>query len=166
MKELPVRKHPRLKGHDYNSYGAYFITACVKDKHEMFSDFVGRDDLGAPYVQLSKYGLIVQKYIDQIESYYPGVFLDNYVIMPNHIHMIIAIRRGEDGAPRSSRPTSATVAKILTALKKLTNKEFGFNIRQKSYHDHIIRDEAEYQKIWHYINQNPARWTKDRYYIK
>ncbi len=165
----PKRKHPRLKQYDYSSDGAYFITVCVKDKREMLGEItVGRDDLGTPYLELSEYGVIVRKYIDRIESHYKDVSLDKYVVMPNHIHLIIIINKSglfspADSAPESSRPT-ALIPTIIAALKKLTNREFGFDMWQTSYYDRIIRNEKEYLKIWQYIDDNPARWVEDEYY--
>ena len=142
-KDLPTRKHPRLKGYDYSSNGAYFITLCVEGMRKMLGELiVGRDDLGAPYITLTNHGLIAQKYIEQIEMHYKGIFVDKYVIMPNHIHVIIWIERDNitsiyNSAPRSSRPTTAMIPRVLTAFKKFANKEFGFNMWQESYHNHI-----------------------------
>jgi len=178
QKELPVRKSVRLEGFDYSQNGAYFVTICVKDGHEMLGRIVGRGDLDAPCVELSKYGFIVRNYIENIESHYNGVRIDKYVIMANHIHMIVIVNRDNhmgsadkctmrgDGASRSPRPTNALIPTIVRAFKKLTDREFGFNMWQTSYHDHIIRNESEYQKIWEYIDENPARWSKDKYYIQ
>lgn len=169
MNELPKRKHPRLKQYDYSSEGAYFITVCVNDRREMLGKItVGRDDPGTPYLELSEYGVIAQKYIDSIQSHYKEVSVDKYVIMPNHMHLIIIINKGglfstADGAPGSSRPT-ALIPKIIASLKKLTNTEFGFDMWQTSYYDRIIRKEEEYLKIWQYIDDNPARWAEDEYY--
>ncbi len=160
MKELTARKNMRLSGCDYSQNGAYFLTICVKDKHEMLGRIgVGSDDLGAPHAILSEYGTIVEKYILQIEDHY-NVALEKYVIMPNHIHMIIRVK---DGVPRSSRPTML-IPTIIAALKKMINKSIGFSMWQRSYHDHIIRNEADYQRIWAYIDENPARLTEDCYY--
>ena len=168
MKEFPVRKHPRLSGHNYSSNGSYFITLCVKDMHEMFGEVVvGRDVHIAPQVQLSAYGAIAAKHIGEIKAQFQNVSIDNHVIMPNHIHMIITVKHTEsDGAMWTSRPTNATIPAMVRSFKTMITKEIGFSIWQKSYHDHIIRDEAEYQRIWQYIDENPASWTEDRYYKK
>ena len=165
---LPVRKNVRLKHYDYSSNGAYFITICVEDMRRLLCHIVGRDDLGAPQVNLSKYGAIAQKYIEQIELHYQGVFIDSYVIMPNHIHLLIRVDRNNlpplnNGAPRSSRPTML-IPRIMAAFKKFANKEFGFEMWQTSYHEHIIRNENDYLRHWQYIEGNPAKWADDEYY--
>jgi len=190
MKDLPVRKHPRLKGYDYNQNGAYFITFCVKDRHEILGRIVGRDALGAPFpadilgapsIELSDYGEAVQREIEKTQECYDGVVVDKYVIMPNHVHMILLVNRdsvaprglsdngapralSESVAPRASRPTNALIPSIVAIIKKKANKTAGFDMWQDSYHDHIIRDDGEYQRIWQYVDENPARWAEDEYH--
>lgn len=80
---LPVRKRLRLVGYDYSKNGAYFITICIKDRKCILSHVVGTDDHIGPKLHLTGLGKIVEKYIDQIEG------IDNFVIMPNHVHLII-----------------------------------------------------------------------------
>ena len=162
-KEEPKRKHPRLKGYDYSQNGAYFITFCVKDRLYMLGEVVGRDALGAPIMRLSEYGKTLQNEIEETPLHYDNLTIDNYVIMPNHVHMIVAITG--DGAPRASRPT-ALVPRIVAIIKRKTNKIYGFDMWQTSYHDHIIRDEAEYLRTWQYIDENPADWAEDEYNIR
>ena len=171
----PKRKQNRLRGYDYGRPGYYFVTICANQRAEFFWDMVaenlavklgscvGRDDLGAPYANLSHYGHIVEKYIVSIPTAYDGVFVDKYVIMPNHVHLIIRVNRSEDGAPRSSRPTRL-IPRIIAAMKRFSNQEAGFNMWQTSYHDHIIRSEADYRRIWEYIDTNPSKWREDCYY--
>jgi len=166
MKERPVRKRIRLKGYDYSSTGAYFVTICVKDKHELLGEVVvGCDALGAPLMQLSKYGALIHKEIEDIHLYYENVRVDHFVVMPNHVHMIVAIYE-YNGAPRASRPTTALIPNVIGILKRKTNRAYGFNMWQKSFHDHIIRDDAEYHRICRYIDENPAKWTEDEYYAR
>jgi len=158
---LPKRSHPRLKDFDYGTAGVYFVTLCSKDKRHIFSHVsVGRDDPGAPSVQATSIGKIVEKYILSINDFYDNVSVDKYVIMPNHIHILISINAA-NGAPGSSRPT---VSQIISALKRFTNKETGQKLWQTSFYDHIIRDEHDYLVRWQYINDNPVRWADDEYY--
>jgi len=166
QKELSKRKIIRLLGYDYSSAGYYFITMCVKNGHEMLGEIVGHDDSAChPFVELTEHGIISDKYIKTIESHYANVFVDKYCIMPNHIHIIIAVSGGQDGAPGSSRPTTALIPRIISAYKKFTNKEFGFDMWQDRYHDIIIRNEESYKDIWRYIDENPIKWRNDRYYV-
>ena len=185
QKELPVRKNIRLKDYDYSTAGYYFITVCVKDKHEMLGKVVGDAVVGdavhsVPHIDLSEYGNIVQQVLENGGS--PRVKLDKYIIMPNHIHMILIVSHvenrdavdrdavdGRDAVDRDavdSVPYKSLIPAFVRSLKTMTTKRFGFNMWQRSYHDRIIRDEAEYQRIWQYIDENPARWVEDDYFNK
>ena len=166
-KELPARKNIRLQGYDYSRAGCYFVTLCVKDGHEMLGKIV--TPVGAisnrpnTLVELTKHGYTVEKAIREIPICYQGVTVDNYVIMPNHMHMIITLRNGYDSGGRLIiAPTK--VSAIVQQYKRSVTKQIGFSMWQKSYHDHIIRDEDEYRRIWQYIDENPAKWTEDKYY--
>ena len=121
---------------------------------------VGADALIGPKCQLSAKGQTVRKYIESM-SRTEGVNVDKYVIMPNHIHLLISI---DTGPMRASAPT-ASIPGIIRSFKGLVTKALGENIFQRSYHDHIIRNEADYLLHWNYIDTNPARWDKDEYYL-
>ena len=71
-----------------------------------------------------------------------------------------------NGAPRASRPTGALIPRIIGILKRKTNKKYGFQMWQDSYHDHIIRDKEDYRIKWQYIDANPAKWAEDDYFVK
>lgn len=180
MNELPKRKSTRWKLFDYSNPGLYFLTICTKDRRNLLSHITVGDDasasredniLRAPKVELTEIGKIVEKYIHSTEKI-ENVFVDKYVIMPNHIHLIIYIKDqrcnnktdGQIGTPRASSPTNKTLPKIVSALKRLCNKEIGENIFQRSYYDHIIRDEKDYETRVNYIYENPTRWFFDELY--
>ncbi len=160
MNDLPKRKPIRLKDYDYSTPGAYFITICVKDRKQILSKIIAGDDaLIVPINQLTNIGLVCDKYINNINTIYENVSLDKYVIMPNHIHLIISLY----GTMRASSPTK-NIENIIRSFKTMVTKEIGKSIWQRSYNDHIIRDEKDYQKIWEYIDTNVLRWEKDCFY--
>ena len=162
MNELPKRKKNRMTNYDYSEKGAYFITICVKDKHELLGNInVGDAPLRVPHCVLSNYGVFVDEQIQKVSLIYTCVSVANYVIMSNHIHMIVVI---ENGTRRGASPTKSVIPQIIQSLKSMTTKHFGFNMWQRSYHDHIIRSDTEYQKIWNYIDGNPTQWIDDCYY--
>jgi len=163
MSELPMRKHPRLKGYDYGQNGAYFITFCTKDKLKTLGRVVVHDAFSAPFVDLTGLGEAVLKEIEETHTHYDSVVVDKFVVMPNHVHLIVLIN-GDDGTPGVSRTTNALIPRFVTMIKKKTNKAFGSDVWQRSFHDHIIRDESEYLRIWQYIDGNPALWSEDRYF--
>ena len=156
--ELPKRKPVRLPDYDYSSPGAYFITICTRDRRCILSNItVGADALGGPCLQLTDTGKVVEEYILSTDRM-SGICVDNYVVMPNHIHMLLRI---DNGPPRASAPT---VSDAVGALKRLVNRRLGQNIWQRSFHEHVIRNELDYLEIWKYIEANPAKWAEDRYY--
>ena len=166
--KLPIRKRNRLKDYDYRSNGAYFITICTKDRKNIFwakeqPDFVGEDIILPPdNVRLSPYGKITEAAIIAIPKYYPNIELLQYVVMPNHIHMILFIPY--DSGRMISSPTS-----ILTAvgqMKRHVSKKAGVAIWQKSFHDHVIRNKNDYEKISRYIHENPIKWKFDCFYTE
>ncbi len=158
--DLPKRKPTRLKGYDYSTLGAYFITICTQERKELLSKIiVGDDALIVPQNNLSEIGIICDKYINNINIKYENVTVDKYVIMPNHIHLIIFLH----GTMKASSPTK-NVETIIRSFKTMVTKEIGISIWQRSYHDHIIRGEKDYKKIWEYIDTNVIRWEKDCFY--
>ena len=142
----------RLPEYDYGQYGIYFITMCSKDKAKIFSNIVGGDALIAPQVHLTSVGSIIDKYIGHI----PGI--DKYVIMPNHIHMLIKIE--------IHTPDSQNISQIVKSLKTVVTKDVGRSMVQRSFYDHIIRGEEDYFNICKYIDENPAKWRTDELFVK
>lgn len=102
-------------------------------------------------------------------AFYPHVRIEKYVVMPNHIHLLIAIQQGPSGASRTPPPTSARASQVIpmfiSTLKRLTNKTAGHALWQRGYYDHIIRSPDDYNTIWHYIDTNPAKWAQDTLYV-
>lgn len=160
--DLPKRKPTRLKEFDYSTPGSYFITICTKDRKKLLSKItVGDDALIVPQNHLSGYGLICDKYIKNMNVIYENVSVDKYIIMPNHIHLLITIH----GTMKASSPTK-NIGSIIRSFKTMVTRETGISIFQRSYHDHIIRNEKDYQKIWQYIDANAAKWEEDCFYTK
>lgn len=162
MSELPRRKNIRLKDYKYGQNGAYFITICTKGRCNLLARTILDAAYGVQYIELTPVGKMVNQYIKNINNVYAFVQVDKYVIMPNHIHMIIII---QDGTPWAASPTATSVLKIINSLKTLTSKQLGETMWQRSYYDHIIRNEREYLEIWDYVDTNPLKWENDDYYI-
>ena len=156
--ELPKRKMLRLQNFDYNTNGAYFITICTKDRKNLLSKIitVGDDAHIVPKINLSNYGLICDKYIKNIDNVYKNVSMDKYVIMPDHIHLIIVIC----GTMKASSPTE-NIETVIRSFKTMVTKEIGFSIWQRSFYDHVIRNHEDYLEITKYIQENPEKWIYD-----
>ena len=165
--ELPNRKPTRLRSFDYNNIGAYFITICTQNKQQILSRIVGGDVLDAPQnVKLLPYGKIAEKYLNQLNDFYSNIEVDQYVIMPNHIHIMLFVL--DDGASRTSPPTRqhSLVPQFVSTFKRFCNKEYGKNIWQRQFHDHIIRNRKDYEEHIKYIYDNPFRWCYDELYTE
>ncbi len=141
---LPERKKLRLQNFNYAENGYYFLTLCTEGRKQVLSEIILDADKCA-CVELKSYGEVVDSYIRTI----PGI--DKYVIMPNHVHMIIRKTNGKN------------IASDVRSLKILVTKKIGESIWQTSYYDHIIRNESDYAEKWRYIDENPAKWADDEY---
>ena len=114
---------------------------------------------------MSEYGKIVKDTIEFINQNNDYIKVDKYVIMPNHIHFIIFVNKGTSVMPSRTDKENETIPKFVSSLKRFVNKEVGKNIFHRSYHDHIIRNEQDYQHIWTYIDNNPLKWELDCYHV-
>ena len=162
--KLPKRKPNRLPNFDYSTPGAYFITICTQDKKCILGQIVGGGDLDAPQISLSTIGKKVWRNIE-LSRQIPNIHVDKYVIMPNHIHLILFVDGTlVGGTSRSPSPTNAVVPHFVSTFKRFCHKDVGAKIFQRSYHDHVIRGEQDYLIIWEYIDYNPARWKEDCFY--
>ena len=166
---VPERKANRLATYNYSQSGVYFITICSKNKRCTFGTIVGGGVPDAPRTRLSPTGKIVARQLGNMIAFYPHVRIEKYVVMPNHIHLLIAIQQGPSGASRTPPPTSARASQVIpmfiSTLKRLTNKTAGHALWQRGYYDHIIRSPDDYNTIWHYIDTNPAKWAQDTLYV-
>lgn len=156
MPSLPERKKNRLQSFDYQTPGYYFITFCTNDRACLLGHVTEADELRRSFAVLSETGVVVDQAIRSIPAHYSGVALDKYVIMPNHVHLILVLR--DTGKPCPS------ISRIVQQLKGAITKRLGRNIWQIHFHDHVIRNEHDYREIWQYIDNNPTKWSLDRYY--
>ena len=167
-KELPKRKHPRLDNYDYSSAGAYFVTICTQNRRCVLSHIVGRGLAPAETTEIeyTLFGEIAEKQLFLLEDRYPYLEIDQYVIMPNHIHAILILNGETAGA--SPRPT---LTDIVCTYKSLTTREckkngFREKLFQTSFYEHIIRSREDYEEIVKYIYENPTRWHYDELYTE
>ena len=167
MKEHDRRLN-RLKNYDYSRNGLYFITICTKDRIPYLSDIIDVGDcvLDVPTIKLTDYGKILNDQIIEMNEIYKKSQIIKYVIMPDHVHMIIYLFDDDNvfvGTSRTPSPTNAVIPSMISTLKRFVNKKTGFNLWQRSFHDHIIRNEKEFLDICNYIDNNPINWVNDIY---
>ncbi|MCL4254481.1 MAG: hypothetical protein KJ043_11985 [Anaerolineae bacterium] len=147
------RKSPRLKGHDYTQENAYFVTICTHQQKRLFG-----------YIQdgvcnLSPLGKIAQSDWANIPSHYDHIMLDEFIIMPNHMHGIITLTQ-------SGKTSLGSIIGVYKSGVTRQARQLGYDIIiwHGRYHDRIIRNEAELFRIRAYILENPSRWKQDSYY--
>ena len=112
------------------------------------------------FIRLSEYGKIVDDQLNSMLHFYNHILLEKYVVMPNHIHLLLQIHTDEDGRPM----VAPTASRVVQQLKGAITKRIGHSVWQKLFHDYVIRGEADYLKIWTCIDNNPARWAEDCFY--
>ncbi len=178
MGDRPQRKTMRLERGNYSATGAYFLTVCTKDRRCLLSH-VGTGVPDGPHIQLTKYGAVVEKYILQMNDFYQDIRAESYVIMPNHIHLLLVVC----GPSRTPVPTevggtvngivapitqkqNSAVSRYISTLKRFCNKEYGENIWQARSYDHIIRSRQDYDDHLRYIRENPLRRHYDELYCE
>lgn len=167
--QLPARKPLRLSYFDYSTPGAYFITFCTHNRKNTLSRIVGAIH-ESPKTQLTDCGKIVNSVVQNLPSHL-CVTIDRYVIMPNHVHLILVITE-EDAiqAIRKSPPNSRSIiSKAVGYIKMNASKEIRRNygdipVWQRGFHDHVIRNRDDYKMIAKYIHENPLRWELDKLY--
>ena len=144
----PVRKPTRIPGFDYSKDYYYFVTACTDEKKCIFGSIDS----------YSLFGSITYEAILDIPKHHPGARVDKFVVMPNHIHMIIVMGCGQN--------LNTVVGLYKSSVSRKIHQISEIKVWQRSYHDHIIRNDRDYQRIWNYIDTNPMRWEKDCFYME
>ncbi len=167
MTNLPKRKPIRIENYDYSTPGAYFITVCTTNREKIFwSDRRGElcsptgnantgDQRSPLRVELSDIGMIIDNEIKALNSIYDAIRVDKYCIMPDHIHMILIIDTDEDGRTQFA----PTISRVMKQFKGSITKQVGKPIWQKSFYDHGIRNQQDYNEIWQYIENNPLKYS-------
>jgi REP element-mobilizing transposase RayT len=166
------RRSIRLKGYDYSRAGAYFVTICTHDRECLFGEIMDGE------MRLNDAGQAAQADWVRLPERFQSIELDEFVIMPNHLHGIILVGAGlappDRGAPnrgacRGAACCAPTLGHILRAFKSISaiavNRLLGRSGRslwQRNYYEHIVRSENELAHIREYIANNPAQWALDR----
>jgi len=169
------RRSIRLSGYDYSQNGAYFVTVCTKNRECLLGEIVGGK------MELHIAGECVVRCWNEVPEHFPHVDLDTFVVMPNHIHGVLAIagdrgtanRRGTAcRAPtieRFGQPVPGSIPTVIRAFKSAVTKRInemrqmpGEPLWQRNYYEHVIRNEDELNRIRQYIIDNPAKWDMDK----
>lgn len=156
----PQRKSPRLQGYDYSEQRAYFVTICTHERVHIFGEVIDHQ------MRLSDEGHIAEQKFGQVAGYWQGVVeVDCYVVIPNHVHAVIILANHEAVEGK----TDATLGQVVNNYKCGVTRLIRQNqpemlVWQGRYHDHIIRNEPDLNRIREYVAYNPARWAEDVFY--
>ena len=145
------RKSPRIPNFDYSSENYYFITICTHSRKCMF---------GLPE-EKTKLGNIAEQNIKILANHYNKVHIDKYVVMPNHVHLILVTEK--DNKANAAQVVGQYKSGVTRAARKIFP---GIKLWQRSFHDHIIRNQQQYELIWTYIENNPQKWEEDCFYVQ
>jgi REP element-mobilizing transposase RayT len=162
------RRSIRLKNYDYSQAGAYFITVCTQEHACLLGEIVNGE------MRLNDMGEIVASVWRSIPEHFPNAITDEFVVMPNHIHGIVAIADAPVGATHASQecasgPSRRSIGAIIGSFKSAVTKRInesrsavGVSVWQRNYHEHVIRNDNALNHVRQYIIDNPAQWAMDR----
>lgn len=155
--EKTQHKPLRLRNWDYSSAAAYHVIVCTKDRRPLFGRITASSDRA--WITPTSLGTVCVAAIEDIEARYEDVHVANYVVMPNHVHLLIELGEGSSDLKRvvSRFKSLVTAAARCDGIAK--------DVWQRSFYDHIIRGEDDYRATWDYIDANPACWIEDRFYV-
>lgn len=175
----PIRRPNRLKNYDYSQPGYYFITICTFDRKPVLAKFVGNDALVVP----SAIGVKVAECWRNIEKLNASFKLDVFCLMPNHLHGILIIEEEDafGGTAGAQCPTvqtrgntdkrNRTISDVIRDFKSVTTRHYNKmlpeqknTLWQKSFYEHVIRNEQSLFEVREYIQENPFKWQLDQYY--
>ena len=156
---MDTRKPLRLSAYDYATAGGYFVAICTKDRAPILSQIVlvGEGLCALPQPELTDVGRMVEQSIEYLHNNISGLAVDKYVIMPNHVHLLVRLAPTNETGGHGGPP----LHKIIGQFKSFTTHQYKDVLWQRSYYDHVIRGEEDYRDVWNYIDQNPARWQED-----
>ncbi len=173
--QTPRRRNLRLRDYDYAQAGFYFVTICIQNRQCLFGEIID----GA--MQLNSAGILVEQAWLELPRHYSHVVLDQFIIMPNHFHGIVTLTDADADADsvgaglkpdvRAGLKPAPTkrhgLPEIIRAFKTFSARHInemrqtpGTSIWQRNYYEHVIRNEADYERIAEYVENNPAKWAE------
>ena len=161
------RRNLRLTGYDYAQAGAYFVTICAQGRECLFGDVIDNE------MALSDAGKMVSQWLMELPSKFPSLVVDSYIVMPNHLHIIIRILDTNTPVGHQDAPTGAPLPQVIQWFKTMTTNEYIRRVRQghwppfpgklwqRNYYERVIHNDVELNAVRQYIAGNPAKWNQD-----
>ncbi len=160
----PHRRSIRLPNYDYAQPGAYFVTLVTSGREPLFGHI---DTTG---MHLNANGDVATACWQDLVDHYPNLSLDEFVVMPNHVHGLLFLtdpgRAGYKPAPTERYALPEIVRGFKTFSARRVNElrgTQGIAVWQRNYYEHVVRDDAELDRVREYIRNNPAQWSLDKY---
>ena len=166
--DSPRRRSIRLRGYDYSTPGAYFITVCTQNRLPLFGE-VANDKMAS-----NRLGEVVQNSWEKLPDHYDDLILDAFVLMPNHVHGVIILEDGTTGVGAGFKPALPAsrrrhgVPEIVRAFKTFSARRInkmrespGTPVWQRGFYDHVIRNQHELGRVRAYVMDNPRKWSED-----
>lgn len=177
---LPKRRSIRLQGYDYSQAGCYFVTICTHERKHYFGEIVGATLCGRP----NNPHKMIEKWLLELENKYADVTIGPYVVMPNHVHLMICksntqlgdrigTHTGDHMGKHTGDHIGSPLQDVVGWFKTMTTNEYIRDVKnglyepfnkklwQRNYYEHIIRDERDFLRIAEYIEKNPITWDRD-----
>lgn len=161
--EQPSRKPNRIKEYDYGQQGCYFITICTQNRLRLFDPEVGNDPCVVPYANDKPQNRLIRNWLVKLQETYSNMYIEKYAIMPDHLHILLTIQERHAGR---SLPDMVRFFKTMTTnayirgVRDGSLQPFAGKLWQKSYYDHIIRNQQDYNEVCEYIDNNPLAWKE------
>lgn len=153
---LAQRRSPRLKNYDYSLAGGYFVTICTDAKKHCFGNITDSMML------LSELGQIAHHHWLKTPEFFPTVQLSDYIVMPNHVHLILFLSESHNKLTKLGHIIGNYKAGVTRRAR--LELDYSETIWQSSYHEHLIRNEADLNRIREYVQTNPAQWEAETFY--
>ena len=155
------RKTVRLRDYDYNTPGFYFITLCTHNKEKLLCEITDESNWNTVQIHYTPYGQIAIKQLQDMREFYNDIYLEKYVVMPNHIHLLLQVKN-MGNTPNSMQ--NSRLSQFVGTFKRFCNRQYGRNIWQSRSYDHVIRGDEDYRTIWEYIDNNARKWKDDQFW--
>lgn len=153
------RKRNRLKGFDYSTEAIYFVTICCGGGMHYFGKIQNGE------MNLNEAGNVALNQINWLQEQYLYCIIHNAVVMPNHLHILLEIDKSKVNSDIKIKSLSSLMGAYKTTVSKQIhlagNEDFSWH---RSFHDHIVRNDASYERIFDYISENPKKWSEDKFF--
>jgi REP element-mobilizing transposase RayT len=151
----PYRKNPRLSTYDYANAGYYFVTICTHKRECFFGEIIEEG------MHLNSAGQMIASVWADMPRRLNKIGLDSFVVMPNHIHGIIVLEKGVALSRVVQAFKSISTNEYIRSVRQQGWKAFNDTLWQRSFYDHVIRNEEDLLRVQEYISNNPLKWSLD-----